>query len=356
MAMAHAAWRGLAALGFGLVLAGPLQAADGTPADAVRQHVARVLPATWAVEEVAVDPAESGPALRVAARVKLARPTFVIDGRDGPFTFLRPVAEPGVEKVLTGTATTTRGRDGAFAVKLEWTNAEVLDSLGKPAAELPGQTVVSGTEEAKALRARLDAESKQRLADEQARRMREEEELAEVNAADHAVQMRADLINDIRARLLGGERAARIATYEAVLGGNDTALRQIAVEAALQSRDPVLANLALRDWFGRKKVVPVLLYATKEDPNSETVLRNLGPLTLEVQSFNPAHGNIAGKMGAPGYSISMPSAASGYLAQTELTVHSYGCALTVRLTEAQTLDGLFRCQTLPTLIARITLD
>ncbi|HEY0837247.1 MAG TPA: hypothetical protein VGE72_25265 [Azospirillum sp.] len=354
--MAQAAWRGLAALGVGLFLAGPLGAADGSPADAVRQHVARVLPATWAVEEVAVDPAESGPALRVSARVRLAKPTFVIDGRDGPYTFLRPVAEPGLEKTLTGTATTTRGRDGAWAVKLEWANADVLDSLGKPAGELPGRTVVAGGEEAKALRARIDAEARQRIADEQARRQREEELLAEANAADHAVQMRADLINDIRARLLGGERAARIATYEAVLGGNDTALRQIAIEAALQSRDAVLANLALRDWIARKKSIPVVLYATREDPNSDTVLRNLGPLTLEVQSFNPSHGNIAGKMGAPGYSITTSSAATGYLAQTELTVHSYGCALTVRLTEAQTLDGLFRCQTLPTLVARITLD
>ncbi|PWC56046.1 hypothetical protein [Azospirillum sp. TSO22-1] len=376
-----AAWRMTApwvvALGIGLTLAGPSQGADPAPAptpaasplaDTVRHEVARQVPPSWRVDAVMLEPPESatGP-LRVAARLKLAKPTYVVDGRDGPYAFVLPVAEAGAEKVLTGIATTAKARDGSLAVKLELQNPEVLDSLGKPAEELPGKVVVVGSEEAKAVRAKLDAEAKQRLADEQARRQREEELLTEQRAVAEAeterlagerqaVEARAALIGEVRNRLLSGDRGTRVAVYEAVLGGNDPALRQFAVEAALQSRDPVLANLALKDWIARRKTIPVLLYATKEDPNSDTVLRNLGPLTIEVEGFAAVNGALQGKMGAPGYTIAAPAVAVGTLAQTELTVNTYGCSLTLRLTEHRTLDGLYRCQTLPTLVARVTLD
>ncbi len=367
-----AAWRMAAALGIGLTLAGPSWAAESTAlsplADTVRHEVARQVPPSWRVEGVTLQPAESaaGP-VRIAARLSLAKPTYVVDSRDGPYAFIRPVAEAGLEKVLTGVATPSKGRDGKLTVKLDLENPEVLDSLGRPAEELPGKVVVVGSEEAGKLRAQLDAEAKQRLADEEARRQREEELLAGQQAAAEAeaerlaeerqaVEARTTLIGEVRNRLLNGERPTRIAVYEAVLGGNDQALRQIAVEAALQSRDAVLANLALKDWIARHKTIPVLLYATKEDPNSDTVLRNLGPLTIEVESFTGVNGTLQGKMGARGYAIAEPSAAMGTLAQTELTVNAYGCTLTLRLTEHRTLDGLYRCQTLPTLVARITLD
>jgi len=372
-----AAWRMTApwvvALGIGLMPAGPSWGADPAPspsplADTVRHEVARQVPPSWRVEAVMLEPPESatGP-LRVAARLRLAKPTYVVDGRDGPYAFVLPVADAGTEKVLTGIATTAKARDGSLAVKLELQNPEVLDSLGKPAEELPGKVVVVGSEEATAVRAKLDAEAKQRLADEQARRQREEELLAEQRAAAEAeaerlagerqaIEARATLIGEVRNRLLSGDRATRVAVYEAVLGGNDPALRQFAVEAALLSRDPVLANLALKDWIARRKTIPVLLYATKEDPNSDTVLRNLGPLTIEVEGFTGVSGAMQGKMGAPGYTIAAPAVAVGTLAQTELTVNTYGCTLTLRLTEHRTLDGLYRCQTLPTLVARVTLD
>ncbi|WP_448192697.1 hypothetical protein [Azospirillum sp. sgz301742] len=380
-----AAWRMVAALGVGLTLAGltpagPSRAADAPSAppsppaallaDAVRHEVARRVPQSWRVEGVALEPPESaaGP-VRIAARLTLARTTYAVDSRDGPYAFIRPVAEAGLEKVLTGIATPAKAKakDGSITVKLDLQNAEVLDSVGRPAEELPGKAVVVGSEEAGKLRAQLDADAKQRIADEQARRQREEELLAEQQAASQveaerlagerqAVEARTTMIAEVRNRLAAGERPERIAVYEAVLGGNDLALRQIAVEAALQSRDPVLANLAMKDWIARHKTIPVLLYATKEDSHSDAVLRNLGPLTIEVDSFTGVNGALQGKMGAPGYTIAAPSAAVGTLAQTELTVNTYGCTLTLRLTEHRTLDGLYRCQTLPTLVARITVD
>jgi hypothetical protein len=370
-----------AALGVGLALAGPSRTAEAQSApasapplaDTVRHEVARQVPSSWRVEGVTLEPPESaagqsaaGP-LRIAVRLRLAKPTYVVDSRDGPYSFIRPVAEAGLEKVLTGVATPSKAKDGSIAVKLELQNADVLDSVGRPVEELPGKAVVVGSEEAGKLRAQLDADARQRLADEQARRQREEELLAEQQAASQveaerlagereALEARTVLIAEVRNRLLSGERPVRIAVYEAVLGGNDPALRQIAVEAALQSRDPVLSNLAMKDWIARHKTIPVLLYATKEDSHSDAVLRNLGPLTIEVESFTGVNGALQGKMGAPGYTIAAPSAAVGTLAQTELTVNTYGCTLTLRLTEHRTLDGLYRCQTLPTLVARITLD
>lgn len=375
-----AAWRvtapGMLVMGLGLTLAGPSLAADPPPpptarpplADTVRHEVARQVPPSWQVDTVTLEPADStvGP-VRVAARVRLVKPTFAVDSRDGAYVFARPVADAGAEKVLTGIATTAKARDGSLAVKLELANADVLDSLGKPVEELPGKVVVAGSEEAAAVRAKLDAEAKQRLADEQARRQREEEVLTEQRAAAEveaerlagerqAIEARAALIGEVRSRLLSGDRPARVAVYEAVLGGNDPALRQFAVEAALQSRDPVLSNLALKDWLARRKTVPVLLYATKEDPNSDTVLRNLGPLVIDIESFTAVTGALQGKMGAPGYTVAAPAVAVGTLAQTELTVNTFGCGLTLRLTEHRTLDGVYRCQTLPSLVARISLD
>lgn len=376
-----AAWRMAAALSVGLTLsgltlAGPSWAAEApsTPlpasplADAVRHEVARQVPPSWRIEGVTVEPPESaaGP-VRIAVRLTLAKTTYVVDSRDGPYAFIRPVAEAGLEKVLTGIATPSKAKDGSITAKLELLNADVLDSVGRPADELPGKGVVVGSEEAGKLRAQLDADARQRLADEQARRQREEELLAEQQAASQAeaerlagereaLDARTAMIAEVRNHLMTGERPVRVAVYEAVLGGNDLALRQIAVEAALQSRDPMLANLAMKDWIARHKTIPVLLYATKEDTHSDAVLRNLGPLTIEVESFTGVNGALQGKMGAPGYTIAAPSAAVGTLAQTELTVNTYGCTLTLRLTEHRTLDGLYRCQTLPTLVARITLD
>ncbi|PWC32582.1 hypothetical protein [Azospirillum sp. TSO35-2] len=356
-------------------------AATPIPEAAVRAQLDQVIPPPWRVESLTVEalpalpaaaggkdatPPDARAAARVTARVVLGAPTYLVDSREGPVTFLRPAAEAGLAKSWTATALATRDA-GGWAVSLTPQNAGVLEGVGKPAAELPGRTVVLGTAEAKSLREQLDRDAAQRLADETARRRQEDERLAQQTAAAKAEAARADSerraieariaqIADLRGKLTGSDRPARIAAFEAALGGNEPALRQMAMETALQSRDAVLANLALKDWIARRRAVPVQLYATKEDPSSETVVRNLGPMTLEVEGFNPVNGALAGKLGAPGYSITRSSSIIGTLAQTELAVNAFGCALTLRLTEHQTLDGLLRCQTLPTLIARVTLD
>lgn len=349
--------------------AGP---AETIPDSLLRSRIEALLPAPWRIETLTVEPQAAPPspearmAARVTAMVVLGGPTYLVDSREGPVTFLRPAAEAGLTKSWVATALASRG-PGGWTVTLTPQSPGLLDGIGKPAAELPGRTVVLGTPEAKSLREQLDRDAAQRLAEDTERRRREEERLAQQTAAAKAEAARAETerraveariaqVADLRGKLAGPDRAARLAAFEAALGGNDPALRQTAMDAALQSRDPVVANLALKDWIARHRAVPVQLYATKEDPSSEVVVQNLGPMTLEIDGFSPVNGALAGKLGAPGYSISRPSSIVGTLAQTELAVNSFGCALTLRLAEHRTLDGLLRCQTLPTLIARITLD
>ncbi len=348
--------------------------AESIPETLLRARIESLLPAPWRIEALTVEPqplpmpppADPSAAARVTARVVLGAPTYLVDSREGPVTFLRPAAEPGLAKSWVATVLATRNATG-WTIALTPQAPGLLDGIGKPAAELPGRTVVLGTQEARTLREQLDRDATRRLAEESERRKREDERIAQQTAAARAeaarteserqaVEARIAQLADLHGKLTGQDRTARLAAFEAALGGNDPALRQTAMEAALQSGDPVVANLALKDWIARRRAVPVQLYATREDPSSEAVVQNLGPMTLEIDGFNPVNGALAGKLGAPGYSIARPSSIVGALAQTELAVNAFGCALTLRLTGHRTMDGLLRCQTLPTLIARITLD
>ena len=163
-------------------------------------------------------------------------------------------------------------------------------------------------------------------------------------------------IDNLRAALLGPDRSRRIAALEAALSGSDLILRRAALDAAMESRDPALGALVLRAWLARAQATPVLLYAVKEEAGSAALLHNLGPLTFTPQSFDAVTGAVAGALSAPGYNETRDAAAAGILAQTTLTVNTFACQLAVQLTEHRTLDGLYRCRTLPALAARIVLD
>lgn len=167
---------------------------------------------------------------------------------------------------------------------------------------------------------------------------------------------RSAQLESLRAAVLGPDRSRRVAAFEAATAGDDAALRRAAFDAALESRDPTLGAMALRAWLSRAPATPVLLYAVKEEQGSAAVLQNLGPLTFTPQEFNPATGAVVGKLSAPGYDVARDAAAAGTVAQTTLTVNTFACQLAVQLTEHRTLDGLYRCRTLPPLAARIVLD
>lgn len=170
---------------------------------------------------------------------------------------------------------------------------------------------------------------------------------------DEALRQR---LSRLQSALDGTDRSAKVAAIESGLTSDNPALRRMAFEAALDSRDPLIGGLALTDWLGRQKSLPVLLYATKEISGSQVVLDNLGPLTVTVDGFDKATGQITATMGAPGYTVAMPSATVGTLAQTALTLNSYGCQLALRLSGHRTLDGIYRCQSLPALVARIVVN
>lgn len=173
---------------------------------------------------------------------------------------------------------------------------------------------------------------------------------------DAAETARRAQLDKLRAAVLGPDRSRRVAAFEAATAGDDATLRRAAFDAALESRDPTLGAMALQAWLARASATPVLLYAVKEETGSAAVLQNLGPLTFTPQEFNPATGAVIGKLSAPGYDVTRDAAAAGTLAQTTLTVNTFACQLAVQLTEHRTLDGLYRCRTLPPLAARIVLD
>lgn len=372
---------GMAALALwaaGAVLAGPAWAQAMPPLDVQRDQLGRELPPLWKLETFSPGPPQAAagadkdapdrPVVQsFTAVVSLTASTFTVDSQRGPYTLLRPVAEQGLRKTLSGLIKSSRREGGGWTVRVGVQNIYVLDNIGQPVDRFQGRTAVLGSPEAAKLTSELEQTAKQQNEADAQRQRRQQEQLdqqlsvvkaeAQRIAADHAlIDQRAAALAAVKRQLMEGERPARIAAFEAAMKSDDVSVRAMALSSALSGRDAMVANLALRQFLAGKKSLPVQLFATREVKESETVLNNLGPLTLSIDRFDSATGNLEGKMGAPGYSIALPGSASGYLAQTELTVNTYGCSLQLRLSEVETLDGIFRCQTLPTLIARITLD
>lgn len=361
--------RGAAELVLGIVLgavAMPVGALAGPVEDAAHVEVLRHLPAYWQVENVKAGTPFAG-RTPLEIKVRLDVPVFVTDARIGGVTFVRPGAAPGLEKTLYGAATEVKSGPGR-AIRVDLLPlGDVLDAAGKPLEALPGRIVLADSEEGRTLRATLEADDGKALTNEKERRAREEERLAAQTAADKAkaiadeaerkaLEARTKKLAAISERLAGRDAAARLAAVESALAGDDATIRQLAVATALQSKDPVLAGLAIKDWLARHKTIPVQLFATKEDRNSADVLANLGPLTLTVDSVDRATGNLTATLGAPGYGVAQPSAAVGGVTRSDLTLNTYGCTLQLHLSDQRTLEGLYRCQTLATLAARIALD
>ncbi len=383
--VALALWAGCAPLAIWAgctVFAVPCMADAMPPLDLQRDQITRELPQLWRLETFSPGQPQTNEAATkdatgkdtperpviqpFTAVVSLTAPTYTIESQRGPYTLLRPVADQGVRKTIAGLIKATRREGGGWAVRVGIQNSYVLDNIGQPADRFQGRTAVIGTPEATKLVAELEQSAKQQAEAEAQRQRRQQEQLelqlsvvkaeAQRIAADHAlIDQRAAALAAVKRQLMEGERPARIAAFEAALKSEDVSVRAMALSAALSGRDAVVANLALRKFFTGKKSLPVQLFATREYKDSDAVLNNLGPLTLVIDRYDSVAGTIEGKLGASGYPALLGSA-SGYLAQTEMSINTYGCALQLRLSDVETLDGVLRCQTLPTLIARITLD
>ncbi|MEI6985160.1 MAG: hypothetical protein WCK65_03445, partial [Rhodospirillaceae bacterium] len=267
--------------------------------DLQREQLVRELPPLWRLESFTVaapdgkagESAGDGPVVQFfTAGIGLTVATYVIDSQRGPFTLLRQVAESGLKKTLSGLVKSVR-RDGGWVVRLGIQNGYAMDAIGQPMDRFPGRTAVLGSPEAVKLLEELDTSvtRQQEAAAEQARRQQEglDRQLAVVKAeaqrmvADRAlIDQRAAALAEFKRQLLEGERTVRIATLEAALNGKDASLRAMAFSAAFANRDAVVANLALRAFLAQKKTLPVQLFATRENKDSEFVLNNLGPLSL----------------------------------------------------------------------------
>ncbi len=340
-----------------------------------RRAVQQALPSLWQLESLASrtpadasDDAGAGESfVRFTAPVALTEATFTVVRRQGPFTIVRPVAQAGLRKIVTGRlrGAGNGGNDAPWAVDFD--NPDVLAHIGLPLTVIPGRPLVLGSAEGEAELAalRTEAEASRRAAAVERQRLEAqlaqeraaaEAEAAVVDARRRAVAARAEALAALYRQFGSAEHAERRAALEAGMAGSDPAVRAAAFEAAYTGDDAVAANLALRLFLNSRAVVPISLFATRDNPQSGRVLGNLGALTLTIDGFDPVGGSLSGRLGAPGFTVTRESSVVGSLARTQLTLATHACTLTLRLSPWQTLDGIYRCQTLPTLIARIALE
>lgn len=336
------------------------RAADLTP-DRLRDQFLSRLPSLWKLKAFVVTATEgtdSGVLSRFQAIATLSESLYIVDGYEGPVTFVRRYAEAGLEKVVFGAVRSVQQKDGSWASQFDVANEAALGMPGGPLSLFPGRAIVRGTEDEGLYYTQRQEETKTRHQAELA--SLDEHTLfkaAERGQLEKQEADRAKRLSALRESFTGTDRAARIAAIETALSANDGAVRTLAFETAYASKDPAIINGALRSFFGQiRTAIPIALFATKEDANSQTAVDAMGPFTLAVDRVEPTTGILHGRLGAPGFPVTQPSEAVGLLAQTEMTIVSPGCALALRLTDNQTLDGLLRCQNLPPLIARITLQ
>lgn len=161
--------------------AGMSQDEPMVPADELARQLALELPGTWRMGDLTIEAsANMGDAVeplvrsRFNARVALANDSYVEDGRDGPFTFLREVAPAGTEKLLYGTSE-SRLHAGAWTSTFRLQNPEVLQGLGLPLAAYDGRTIVRGTDEEAEWFAQQEREREEKHRAELAERKRQAE-------------------------------------------------------------------------------------------------------------------------------------------------------------------------------------
>ncbi|HYD31939.1 MAG TPA: hypothetical protein VEB64_13950 [Azospirillaceae bacterium] len=347
----------------GLLGAAPGHAADPTP-ERLRDQLAPRLPALWKLKSLTVLGHESsgnqGDATvvsRFQAVVSLNEHLYIGDGYEGPVSFVRRYADAGTEKVLLGTARSVPQKD-TWSSQFELSNEAAVTMPATPLSMFPGRVIIRGTEDEASYYTQRQAETAARHTAELA--VLEEQtqfKTAERAQLEKQEAERAKRLSALRESFQGNDRAARIAAIETALWSSDGAVRTLAFETAYASKDPAIINIAMRAFFGQIRTpIPVAVYATKEDPNSQAAVDAMGPFTVTVTQVEQTTGILHGRIGAPGYPVTQPADSVGLLAQTEVTIVSPGCALALRLSDAQAMDGLLRCQSLPPLIARIALQ
>ena len=188
-----------------------------------------------------------------------------------------------------------------------------------------------------------------------------------------AIEERGRQIGELRARF-AGDRNTRIAALDHAMRSEDPVLRALGFETALTSQDAAAISLALRLTLLQKRELQVTTFAPSiiapGQTDAQAVAASVAGFTIQLRDINPATGNFAGTARLGG----SEAVATGSLGRSELTValrpldkaHPLlvgglvqdACSLMLRLSEVQTLDGVFGCtaKETPRLVARVALD
>lgn len=149
----------------------PQAEAPTISSDILRSQLAQTLPGAWAVTDLTVDAqANMGTAVdpdirsRLRASVALTTPTFAILQREGPFTFVRPVAPAGSQRTVHARATSSL-RAGRWESRFEIETPEALAIPGEPEAAIAGRIIQAGSDEERTLRAEWQAQAQARHAE-----------------------------------------------------------------------------------------------------------------------------------------------------------------------------------------------
>jgi len=264
------------------------------------------------------------------------------------------------------------------------------DALAAVRREAAAETARVQAREAEALRAAAEAgrvaEARRAAAEVLETAARREAE-AQASAQRLAVESRAAQIAELRGQFRAEDRNIRIAAVERAMRSEDPALRVLGMEAALSSGDGALLGLGLRLFFQQTREVPVSFFVPATQPQvpgrgrfqvaPATFAVAMNGLVLSIREFDVASGALTGtsRVGSD------PATLTGTLARSEFTITltpssprgrggefggAYGlqhCTLTLRLSDVQTLDGMFACasqpyyrdEPTPVLLARISL-
>lgn len=331
---------------------------------------------------------------RLSATLVLAMPGYEPAGTEGAITLVRPVAPAGQPRQVQVRAVSTP-REGGWQTRLAVEPPEALHPPGTPADAIPGQLIELGSAAERQWRAAREAEAAAqhaaalaeagRAAELQAAATRlaeariaaaAAEEAAtqrEVAARHAATEARTRQIAGLRARL-AGDSDGRLAALDLAMRSEDPAIRALGFEAALASRDAAATSLALRLTLLQKRVLPVQAFAPAVTGPGQTdaqeVAASVAGFALLLRDIDPATGQFAGTARLGGSEALL----AGTLGRSELTaalrpldkatpllvggVAQQACSLLLRLSEVQTLDGIFGCSAkqTPRLVVRVALD
>ena len=205
------------------------------------------LPRGWTVVSFEVEattdygtPVEPDVRSRFVVVVELLHDTFFVVERDGPYTFVRPIAEAGEQRTIYGISASVRSA-GAWRTQFTLEHDPTADT-GQPQGLIPGRLIVLGSEDETEHRELLEAEANARHHDELARRRRDEELKAQEREAE-AAQLTHEARLQAQAR--EAEHAARLveARYQTELA-EERGKAELAREAhEEQLRDQAHAQL-----------------------------------------------------------------------------------------------------------------